>query len=74
MGKEVQEKGREHWMYGIFLTDQVEKGSLSIEYCPTDVMWADFMTKPLQGEKICKFCDKILGQSSTEWTEWEEVA
>ena len=46
-----------------FLTDQVEKGNLSIEYCPTDVMWADFMTKPLQGEKFRKFRDKILGIS-----------
>ena len=45
------------------LTDQVEKGNLSIEYCPTDVMWADFMTKPLQGEKFRKFRDKILGIS-----------
>ena len=41
-----------------FLTDQVEKGNLSIEYCPTDVMWADFMTKPLQGEKFRKFVKK----------------
>ena len=46
-----------------FLTDQVEKGNLSIEYCPTDVMWADFMTKPLQGETFRKFRDKILGIS-----------
>ena len=46
-----------------FLTDQVEKGNLSIEYCPTDVMWADFMTKPLQGEKFKKFWDEILGIS-----------
>ena len=46
-----------------FLTDRVEKGNLSIEYCPTDVMWADFMTKPLQGEKFRKFRDKILGIS-----------
>ena len=43
-----------------FLTDQVEKGNLSIEYCPTDIMWADFMTKPLQGEKFRKFRDEIL--------------
>ena len=48
------------------LTDQDEKGNLTIEYCPTDVMWADFMTKPLQGEKFRKFRDKILCQSSTE--------
>ena len=46
-----------------FLTDQVKKGNLTIEYCPTDVMWADFMTKPLQGEKFRKFRDDILGIS-----------
>ena len=56
------------------LTDQVEKENLSVEFCPTDVMWADFITKPLQGEKFRKFCDEILGQSSTEWNEWVEVA
>ena len=44
-----------------FLTDQVEKGNMSIEYCPTDMMWADYMTKPLQGEKFRKFRDDILG-------------
>ena len=46
-----------------FLTDQVKKGNLSIEYCPTDVMWADFMIKPLQEEKFRKFWDEILGIS-----------
>ena len=46
-----------------FLTDQDKKGNLSIEYCPTDKMWADFMTKPLQGEKFRKFWDEILGIS-----------
>ncbi|CAJ1952141.1 unnamed protein product [Cylindrotheca closterium] len=44
-----------------FITDQVEKGNVKIEYCPTDNMIADFMTKPLQGEKFCKFRDLILG-------------
>jgi hypothetical protein len=44
-----------------FLSDQVNKGQISIEYCPTDAMLADFMTKPLQGEKFRKFRDMILG-------------
>jgi hypothetical protein len=35
-----------------FLTDQVEKGSITIVYCPTDDMVRDFYTKPLQGEKF----------------------
>ena len=46
-----------------FLDDQVKKGNSTIECCPTDVMWADFMTKPLQGEKFRKFRDDILGIS-----------
>ena len=44
-----------------FITDQAEKGNLQIEYCPTDDMTGDFMTKPLQGEKFRKFRKAILG-------------
>ena len=44
-----------------FLTDQVEKGNLSIEYKPTDDMWADYMSKPLQGYKCRKFENAIMG-------------
>jgi hypothetical protein len=38
-----------------FLTDEVEKGNLSIEYCPTGDMIGDFMSKPLQGKLFKKF-------------------
>ena len=38
-----------------FVTDQVEKGNLSIEYCPTNQMLADYMTKPLHGAKFARF-------------------
>lgn len=44
-----------------FLTDQVEKGNLSIEYCPTNEMIADYMSKPLQGDKFRKFRAEIMG-------------
>ena len=44
-----------------FLTDQVEKGNLRITYCPIDNMTADYMTKPLQGEKFRKFRAEIMG-------------
>lgn len=43
-----------------FVTDQVEKGNLVIEYCRTDTVIADFFIKPLQGEKFRQFCDEIL--------------
>ena len=44
-----------------FLTDQVEKGNLTITYCPTDAMIRDFMSKPLQGSKFRQFSDDIMG-------------
>jgi hypothetical protein len=46
-----------------FLTDQVEKGNLSIEYCPTGDLIGDFMSKPLQGKLFKKFRDLIMGYS-----------
>ena len=45
-----------------FLTDQVEKGNLTIQYCPTDKMIGDFMSKPLQGSKFLAFKKQIMGQ------------
>ena len=44
-----------------FLTDQIEKGNLVVEYCPTDHMIADFMSKPLQGVKFQRFRHLIMG-------------
>ncbi len=44
-----------------FLTDQIEKGNLSIEYCPTTEMIGDFMSKPLQGKLFQKFKKQIMG-------------
>ena len=38
-----------------FLTDQIEKGNLSVEYCPTDQMIGDFWTKPKQGKQFQAF-------------------
>ena len=44
-----------------FLTDQVKKGNVCIEYCPTNDMIADYMTKPLQGQKFHQFKRLIMG-------------
>jgi hypothetical protein len=44
-----------------FVTDQSEKGNISIEYCPTGKMTADFMTKPLQGSLFEHFKSQIIG-------------
>ena len=37
-----------------FITDQLKKGNVKVEYCPTDDMEGDYHTKPLQGSKFTK--------------------
>ena len=43
------------------IKDYCEHCELKIEYCPTDAMVGDFMTKPLQGLKFKNFRKLILG-------------
>ena len=43
-----------------FITDQIEQGNTVVKFCPTDGMVADFMSKPLQGEKFRKFRKEIM--------------
>ena len=47
-----------------FLTDQIQKGNVTVEYCPTTEMIADFMTKPLQGKLFEKFRKLIMGHEN----------
>ena len=44
-----------------FVKDRIDKGELSIRYCPTSVMLADFLTKPIQGTLFRKYRDIIMG-------------
>lgn len=46
-----------------FVHDRVEAGEVSIQYCPTGDMVADFFTKPLQGTLFRKFRDQILNNN-----------
>jgi hypothetical protein len=43
-----------------FVTDQKAKGYIDIQYCPTDLMKGDYMTKPLQGKKFVRFRSQIM--------------
>ena len=43
-----------------FIKDNIKRKELTVEYCPTDDMLADFFTKPLQGEKFRKFRRRIM--------------
>jgi hypothetical protein len=44
-----------------FCADCIKKGELSVEYCPTLDMIADYFTKPLQGSLFRKLRDLIIG-------------
>ena len=40
--------------------DQKAKNNIQIEYCPTDQMIGDYMTKPLHGKKYTGFRQDIM--------------
>ena len=44
-----------------FITDRIKAGEVSVKYCPTEAMLADFFTKPLQGGLFHRFRDVIMG-------------
>ena len=47
-----------------FVTDRIAKGDVSVKWCPTEDMTADFWTKPLQGALFRRFRDLIMGVTS----------
>ena len=44
-----------------FVTDRIKSKELSVQWCPTAEMVADFWTKPTQGQLFTKFRDLIMG-------------
>ncbi len=42
------------------IKDRIANGDLTVKFCPTDQMVADFMTKPLQAKKFKKFKKEIM--------------
>jgi hypothetical protein len=46
-----------------YVTDLVDRKELKIEYCSTETMIADYMTKPLTGGKFKLFRDRIMNLS-----------
>eukprot|EP00957_Ditylum_brightwellii_P043986 3338152-Ditylum_brightwellii.AAC.1 len=43
-----------------FITDCIEAGDLTMEYCPTGMMIGDFYTKAMQGKTFRMFRDLIM--------------
>ena len=51
-----------------FIQDRIKNGEITVKYCPTDQMLADYFTKPLQGAKFILFRDMILGINDIDFT------
>ena len=58
--KSVGQRSRHIEIRYFFITDQIQKGNVQVEYCPTDEIEGDFMTKPLQGHKFVGFRRSIM--------------
>ena len=43
-----------------FVKDQIDKKLMRLEYCPTDLMVADMLTKPLQGTQFRRLRARLL--------------
>ena len=52
-----------------FVTDRINADEMSIEYCPTEMMVADFYTKPLQGKLFRLFRSIILNLDDADMKE-----
>jgi hypothetical protein len=60
-GKSSSTKRTRHFnIKYFFVTDLIQRGDISIEYCSTHDMWADYHTKPLVGKKFVQFRQDIM--------------
>ena len=61
-GKASSGKWTKHINMGyFFVTGCIQKGDVSVKWCPTGDMTGDFLTKTNQGSNFKKFCDVIMG-------------
>lgn len=57
-----------------FITDRGNMKDLTIEWCPTKQMAANFMTKPLQGSSFRYLRDYIMGRMHSRKPKREAVS
>jgi hypothetical protein len=67
-GKESLGKRTRHFFLKYFyVTDLVGRNEVTIEYCSTDEMIADYNTKPVVGGKFALFRDRIMNLSGKHY-------
>jgi len=56
-----------------FVTDKIRDGEIKVVDCPTERMWADILTKPLQGKAFREMRAVLMG-CAVDWKEEESEA
>jgi len=59
-GKKSSDRTKHMQIRYFWLKERIETGELRVVYLPTESMWADMLTKPLQGELFKKFRALVL--------------
>ena len=60
-GRSVNSKSKHIHIRHVFMKQHFDNGDFKLIHCPTDLMVADILTKPLQGELFLKLRAKLLG-------------
>ncbi len=56
----LEENGKVSSGKFFYITDLINRNKIQIEYCPTEDVITDYMTKPLVGVKFKCFCKLIM--------------
>jgi len=67
MVAQVLESVPDIWTWDFFINDLKVKGLVSIKYCPTEEMVADYMTKPLHCSKFTIFRNMIMNLTNQQY-------
>lgn len=59
-GRPSSSQSRHVRLRHFWVSERINDGELSLHYCATDLMIADLLTKPLQGEKFVQLRSKLL--------------
>ncbi len=62
-GKSTSPRTRHAAIHYFFVKDRMENGEVEIAYLPTELMVADFFTKPLQGELFRRLRAEVFNLS-----------
>jgi hypothetical protein len=60
-GKSCSDRTKHIKLRYFFIKQYIDSGEFDVTHCPTEMMLADLLTKPLQGNKFKTLRDKLLG-------------